>query len=66
MTDDIVKRLRDRGMSEINCLCGNPVCEEAADRIEELERHVELRDWFLVDNGLWEKFAKGAQEKKDD
>lgn len=38
MTDDLVKRLRDRGSSEANCLCGNPVCAEAADRIEELGR----------------------------
>ena len=37
MTDDLVKRLRDRGTSETNCLCGNPVCAEAADRIERLE-----------------------------
>ncbi len=37
MTDDLVKRLRDRGASDINCLCGNPVCVESADRIETLE-----------------------------
>ena len=37
MVDDLVKRLRDRGASDTNCLCGNPVCIEAADRIEKLE-----------------------------
>ena len=66
MTDDLVKQLRDRGTSETNCLCGNPVCIQSADRIEELERHVELRDRFLVENDLWERFAKGAEGKKND
>ena len=37
MTDDLVKRLRWRAESNANCLCGNPVCDEAADRIEKLE-----------------------------
>ena len=36
---------------------------EAAARIEELERHVELRDFFLTENDLWEKFAKGEGGK---
>ncbi len=40
MCSDLVQRLRDRGTSETNCLCGNPVCIEAADRIEELEKRV--------------------------
>tara|TARA_R110000822_G_scaffold6164_3_gene25848 strand:- start:3378 stop:3632 length:255 start_codon:yes stop_codon:yes gene_type:complete len=39
---------------------------EAADRIEELKRHVELRDFFLIENGLWERFAKGVQVKTND
>ena len=37
MSDDLVKRLRWRAESNANCLCGNPVCDEAADRIEKLE-----------------------------
>jgi len=37
VTDDLVKRLRWRAESNANCLCGNPVCDEAADRIEKLE-----------------------------
>ena len=37
MTDDLVKRLRWRAESNANCLCGNPVCDKAADRIEKLE-----------------------------
>ena len=72
MSDDLVKRLR-----EFTPCCGlhcegydkgetDPDCLEAADRIEELERHVELRDIFLVENGLWERFAKGAQVKTND
>lgn len=51
MTDDLVKRLRDRGASDTNCLCGNPVCIEAADRIEQLQTLVESllppRRWEL-------------------
>ena len=38
MTDDLVKRLRWRAESNANCLCGNPVCDEAADRIEDLTK----------------------------
>ena len=37
MNDELVKRLRWRAESNANCLCGNPVCDEAADRIEKLE-----------------------------
>jgi len=36
---------------------------EFADRITELERHVKVRDFFLVENDLWERFAKGAEGK---
>ena len=66
MTDDLVKRLRE---FEISDDLGNgdfSTCEEAADRIEELKRHVELRDFFLIENGLWERFAKGVQVKTND
>jgi cell division septum initiation protein DivIVA len=38
MTDDIVARLRERAASGVNCLCGNPACDEAADHIEKLAR----------------------------
>ena len=37
MIDDLVKRLRWRATSDAECLCGNAVCDEAADRIETLE-----------------------------
>ena len=48
MTDDLVKRLRWRAESNANCLCGNPVCDEAADRIEKLEATLrEIRDMQL-------------------
>ena len=30
---DIVERLRERAASGVNCLCGNPVCDEAAEEI---------------------------------
>ena len=66
MTDDLVKRLRDRDAYAKIHGWENVVFGQAADRIEELERHVELRDFFLVENGLWEKFAKGAEGKMDD
>ena len=49
MSDDLVKRLRDRGVSETNCLCGNPVCIDAADRIEELEKALDRANRTLVD-----------------
>ena len=41
MTDDLMKRLRWRAESSAECLCGNAVCEEAADRIEELQSKVD-------------------------
>ena len=66
MTDDLVERLRAKHDDTwpLKIAFGDLINEdgpEAADRIEELERHVELRDFFLVENGLWEKFAKGAE-----
>lgn len=68
MTDDLVKRLRESAVYWDEC--GFHLTakrdRDAADRIEELERHVELRDRFLVENDLWEKFAKGADEMTDD
>ena len=66
MTDDLVKRLRE---FEISDALGNgdfSTCKEAADRIEELKRHIELRDFFLTENDLWEKFAKGTEGKSND
>jgi hypothetical protein len=68
MTDDLVKRLQnwkgENWVNEPDCAIG--ICKEAAYRIEELERHVELRDFFLTENNLWEKFAEGAREKMND
>ncbi len=60
MTEDLVKRLRDPEHPDPL----DDLRNEAADRIEELERHIELRDLFLIENDLWEKFAKGAEWKK--
>jgi len=37
MSDDFMKRLRSRAEANVECLCGNAVCDEAADRIEKLE-----------------------------
>lgn len=42
------------------------MCVWLIRRVENLDRHVELRDWFLVENDLWERFAKSAEGKKDD
>jgi len=64
MTDDLVERLRKEASQWANP--DATIEKEAADRIEELERHIELRDFFLVENDLWEKFAKGAEGKMDD
>ena len=59
MSDDLVKRLRWRAASNENCLCGNPVCDEAADRIEKLE--AALRRIRLHSREAWEcKIAKEA------
>lgn len=67
MTNDLVKRLR-MWVYECEEQHGPGMWAQdmgfAADRIKELERHIELRDWFLVENDLWEKFAKGAEGKK--
>jgi hypothetical protein len=61
-----VKRLRSTAKAGSLLPPYPEVINAAADRIEQLERHVELRDWFLVESGLWEKFAKGAQGKTND
>ena len=50
MSDDLVKRLRWRAESNANCLCGNPVCDEAADRIEKLE--AALREIVDLSKGM--------------
>ena len=69
MTDDLVKRLRDRGASDTNCLCGNPVCIEAADRIEKLEAALlDLSDGYEccpVSRSM-RAIARKALEGKDD
>lgn len=62
MTDIHAKRLRRLAN---NGYCAD-ILRNAADRIEELERHLELRDWFLVENDLWEKFVRDADRKTND
>ena len=60
--DDLVKRLRDK-----NCCDATKCnCDEAADRIEQLERLLEQRDAFIVKNDLWHDFVATLGEKKDD
>ena len=62
MTDDLVKRLRKRG----EFVGTTPaMCNEAADRIEQLERLLEQRDAFIVKNDLWHDFVATLKEKKD-
>ena len=63
MSDDLVKRLRasavewdDLGFHE-----DARREREVADRIELLERHVEYRDFFLLENDLWGKFAESVK-----
>jgi len=65
MTDDLVKRLRTsklRVMSDAYYLL-----HDAADRIEALEKLLELRDIFIVKHDLWHEFVARAAlgEKKD-
>lgn len=70
MTDDLVKRLRGRRIpydcGQFTAYDTDPDCNAAADRIEDLERQIKLRDLFLVENGLWEKFVKDAGEKENE
>ena len=70
MPNDLVNRLRTEVNGELGRLDADSrwglMISEAADRIEELERHIELRDFFLTENDLWEKFAKGTGGKMDD
>jgi hypothetical protein len=62
VTDDLVKRLRKRG----EFVGTTPaMCNEAADRIEQLERLLEQRDAFIVKNDLWHDFVATLKEKKD-
>jgi len=62
VTDDLVKRLRDK-----NCCDATKCnCDEAADRIEQLERLLEQRNAFIVKNDLWHDFVAALGEKTDD
>ena len=64
MSDDLVYRLR--APDPYRETTERLLMEKAADRIEELKRHIELRDFFLTENDLWEKFAKGTERKSND
>jgi hypothetical protein len=68
MTDDLVRRLRESAEGWDDCREFENARQdrEAADRIEELKRHIELRDFFLTENDLWETFAKGTGGKSND
>ena len=50
MSDDLVKRLRDRGVcSPAHNSCRNDfICEQAADRIEELETKLSEQEALLA------------------
>ena len=58
--DDLVKRLR-----EVKDWWREPgrTAEQAADRIEQLERLLEQRDVFIVKNDLWHDFVAALGEK---
>jgi hypothetical protein len=47
-------------MSNVNCLCGNPVCEKAADRIEKLEAEVGR---LVKSRNKWGKLYNQTLEK---
>ena len=67
MTDDLVKRLRWRAESNTDCLCGNPVCDEAADRIEKLEAALREIAYTEPEDKYWPgRIARKALEGKDD
>jgi hypothetical protein len=62
MTDDLVKRLRDRRVCSLaqNSCRNDFICEQAADRIEELEdqiakalRALEITDQWLRDLDMY-------------
>jgi hypothetical protein len=62
MTDDLVKRLREFDTKKMDAWA---ICDDAADRIEQLERLLEQRDSFIVKNDLWHDFVATLKEKKD-
>ena len=71
MTDDLVKRLRWRATSDVECLCGNAVCDEAADRIEKLEAALREITWIATPDheearNKATEIARKALEDKDD
>lgn len=70
MTDDLVRRLRDTGEGDMYLApyTTKVLIDTAADRIEQLEKLLELRDIFIVKHDLWHEFVARAAlgEKKDD
>ena len=66
MTDDLVKKLRSPAnvFYEYKADDGE-FLREAADRIEHLQKLLEMRDVFIVKHGLWHEFV-GSVELKDD
>jgi len=59
MTDDLVKRLRREEEYPGGML------DAAADRIEHLQKLLEMRDAFIVKHGLWHEFCDSVELKND-
>jgi hypothetical protein len=69
MTDDLVKRLRWRATSDAECLCGNAVCDKAADLIEKLEAallEIDIACDYFGSSYVCRRIARKALEGKDE
>ena len=68
MTDDLLTRLRLIGERDYQCTACYKlldIADEAADRIEKLEKLLEMRDIFIVKHGLWHEFVDSLELKDD-
>lgn len=64
---DIVERLRERAASGVNCLCGNPVCDEAAEEILRLRAENErLREALKPFARLSDRIASNYEDGRPD
>jgi hypothetical protein len=66
MIDNLVKRLLNLKFKYGVMFWDYEVIDAAADRIEQLEELLELRDNFIVKQDLWNEFVASLEEKKDD
>lgn len=71
MSQDLVKRLRERKASWIGAgMDPDKLCQEAADRIEALERQIaaadKLADAVKAEHGAWVKYLCAPRDRGGD